>query len=44
MKRRWYAIGSVRRSFVGEPSATDLWAALAELRERGGVPPGCTHD
>jgi hypothetical protein len=37
------AIGSVRRSFVGEPSATDLWAALAELREPGSVPPGCDH-
>ncbi|WP_421119182.1 glutaredoxin family protein [Aquihabitans daechungensis] len=36
-------IGSVRRSFVGEPSATDLWAALAELREPGSVPPGCDH-
>ena len=34
-------IGSVRRSFVGEPTATDLWAALAELREPGSVPPGC---
>ncbi|HWJ98071.1 MAG TPA: thioredoxin domain-containing protein [Acidimicrobiales bacterium] len=33
--------GSVRRSFVGEPTATDLWAALAELREPGSVPPGC---
>ena len=36
-------IGSVRRSFVGEPTATDLWAALAELREPGSVPPGCDH-
>ena len=36
--------GVVRRSFVGEPTATDLWAALAELREPGSVPPGCTHD
>jgi hypothetical protein len=36
-------VGSVRRSFVGEPSATDLWAALAELREPGSVPPGCDH-
>lgn len=33
--------GEVRRSFVGEPTATDLWAALAELREPGSVPPGC---
>jgi hypothetical protein len=38
------AAGVVRRSFVGEPTATDLWAALAELREPGTVPPGCTHD
>lgn len=38
-------VGSVRRSFVGEPTATDLWAALAELREPGSVPPGCVdHD
>ena len=36
-------IGSVRRSFVGEPSATYLWSALAELREPGSVPPGCDH-
>ncbi len=36
--------GMVRRSFVGPPTATDLWAALAELREPGSVPPGCTHD
>ena len=34
--------GRVRRSFVGEPTATDLWAALAELREPGSVPEGCT--
>ena len=33
--------GAVRRSFIGEPTATDLWAALAELREPGSVPPGC---
>ncbi len=36
------AAGVVRRSFVGEPTATDLWAALADLREPGSVPPGCT--
>ena len=36
--------GAVQRSFVGPPTATDLWAALAELREPGSVPPGCTHD
>ena len=34
--------GAVCRSFVGEPTATDLWAAVAELREPGTVPPGCT--
>ena len=33
--------GMVCRSFVGEPTATDLWAALAELRDPGTVPPGC---
>jgi hypothetical protein len=31
------ADGVVRRSFVGAVSATDLWAALAELRSGGGV-------
>lgn len=36
--------GAVRRSFMGEPTATDLWAALAELREPGSVPPGCGDD
>lgn len=38
------AAGVVRRSFVGEPTATDLWAALAELREPGSVPESCTGD
>ncbi len=38
------ASGAVRRSFVGPPTATDLWAALAELREPGTVPDSCTHD
>ncbi|QXC62811.1 hypothetical protein KSP35_08550 [Aquihabitans sp. G128] len=33
------ATGAVARSFVGEPTATDLWAALAELRDPGTVPP-----
>ncbi len=27
------ADGVVRASFVGSPSAADLWAAVAELRE-----------
>lgn len=35
------ADGTVLRSFVGPPTATDLWAALAEVREPGTVPPGC---
>jgi hypothetical protein len=39
------AHGVVRRSFLGPVSATHLWAALAELREPGSVPPGCDgHD
>ena len=38
------AEGVVQRHFVGPPTATDLWAALAELREPGSVPPGCAHD
>lgn len=38
------ATGAVQRSFIGEPTATDLWAALAELREPGSVPESCTHD
>ena len=33
--------GEVRRHFLGPPTATDLWAAVAELREPGTVPPGC---
>jgi hypothetical protein len=36
--------GVVQRHFVGPPTATDLWAALAELREPGSVPPECTHE
>ncbi len=35
--------GVVGASFVGEPTATDLWATVAELREPGSVPPGCDH-
>jgi hypothetical protein len=38
------AVGTVRANFVGEPTATDLWAAVAELREPGTVPPSCTGD
>jgi hypothetical protein len=33
------AEGVVRASFVGPPTATDLWAAVAELRDPGSVPP-----
>lgn len=37
--------GVVRASFLGPATATDLWAALAELREPGSVPDGCgSHD
>jgi hypothetical protein len=32
------AEGVVRRAFVGAVSATDLWAALADLRSPGSVP------
>ena len=32
------ADGVVLRAFVGETSATDLWAALAECREPGSTP------
>jgi len=39
--------GVVRRSFVGSATATDLWAAVAELREPGSTPGadagGCEH-
>jgi hypothetical protein len=37
------ADGVVRSSFLGPPSAADLWASLAELREPGSVPDGCDH-
>lgn len=30
--------GAVRASFVGTPTATDLWAAVAEIREPGSSP------
>ncbi len=39
------AEGVVRASFLGPATATDLWAALAELRDPGSVPDGCaSHD
>lgn len=34
------ADGVVRRSFLGPVTATDLWAAVAELREPGTLPEG----
>ena len=35
--------GVVGKSFVGPTSATDLWAAVAELREPGSTPPPEAH-
>jgi hypothetical protein len=35
------ADGVVRSSFVGPVTATDLWAAVAELREPGSTPGAC---
>lgn len=35
--------GVVRASFVGPATATDLWAAVAELREPGSTPDACDH-
>ncbi|MSW99561.1 MAG: hypothetical protein F2809_01345 [Actinobacteria bacterium] len=37
------ADGVVQSSFLGPVSATHLWAAVAELRSPGSVPPGCTE-
>jgi thiol-disulfide isomerase/thioredoxin len=38
------ATGVVRASFVGPASATDLWAAVAEVRQPGSSPePGLGH-
>jgi thioredoxin-related protein len=36
------AEGVVRQSFVGPVSSTHLWGAMAELREPGSVPDGCS--
>lgn len=33
--------GVVKRGFLGPMTATDLWAAMADEREPGSVPPGC---
>ena len=39
------AVGVVRASFIGPVSATDLWAAVAEVREPGVSPePHLGHD
>ncbi|HEY6533173.1 MAG TPA: hypothetical protein VIY72_12760 [Acidimicrobiales bacterium] len=39
------AEGIVRWHVTGPVTATDLWAAVAEAREPGSTPPGCTsHD
>ncbi len=35
--------GVVAKAFVGPVSATDLWAAVAELREPGSTPPPEAH-
>ena len=35
--------GVVRASFVGPPTATDLWAAVAEVREPGSTPGECSR-
>ena len=37
------AEGVTRRSFLGPMSATDLWAAVAEVREPGSAPGDCDH-
>jgi thioredoxin-related protein len=37
------ADGAVVGQFLGPPTAADLWATLADLREPGSVPPGCDH-
>lgn len=36
------AAGAVVRSFLGPVTATHLWAAVAEARAPGSVPPGCS--
>lgn len=37
------AEGVTRQSFLGPMSATDLWAAVAEVREPGSTPGVCDH-
>lgn len=36
-------LGVVQRDFVGPPNATDLWGAMAEVREPGSIPPPEAH-
>jgi hypothetical protein len=36
--------GGVVRSFLGPVTAAHLWAAVAEARQPGSVPPGCGAD
>lgn len=35
------ADGAVKRAFLGPVTSTDLWAAVADAREPGSIPPGC---
>lgn len=35
--------GVVRASFLGPPTASDLWATVAELRAPGSTPEACDH-
>ena len=35
------ANGEVKRAFLGPTTTTDLWAAMADAREPGSVPPDC---
>lgn len=37
------ADGVTQRSFLGPMTATDLWAAVAEVREPGSTPGACEH-
>jgi thioredoxin-related protein len=37
------ADGVTRRSFLGPMTATDLWAAMAEIRDPGSAPGDCDH-
>ena len=37
------ADGVTQRSFLGPMTATDLWAAMAEVRDPGSTPDACDH-